>query len=308
VSKESLPLYLTKQGNLWSKPQDQFAIKNLLLCCAIGYITKVNDDLTVRGFNSSKNSVGYVMLTHIVAIALGVHRIPFYQDRISVNMTHEKGVKQLLRYFGDQDVNDAINEFNQLYEHVQVKLKDKKLQSVRVMRHIAGDQANEIVLLLLLSQKLGYDYIHVSMDMMNSFTCNSGDYAHRGAEGDGVTLSLDISASDVLYCSQLVRCDNKNLSDPVESYEWVVINRDLCGKMKIPLSSIQCSQSILSRVRLPQKADFKELYDRLSIGKMNYLLNNDYLKYSYLMSRDCVEKSEKEGISLSGLILSFFRR
>ncbi len=212
MSKESLDPYLTKQSDLWVKQQDQFAIKNLLLCCSIGYTTKINDNLTIEGFNRTKNSVGYVMLTHIVGIALGVHRIPFYQDRISVHMTHEKGVKQLISHFSEKDVNDAIDEFNQLYEHVQAKLKDKNLQCVRVLRHITGDQASEIVLLVLLSQKLGYDHIHVSMDMMNSFTCSSVDYAHRGADGDGVTFSLDISAADVLYCSQLVRCDDKNHS------------------------------------------------------------------------------------------------
>ena len=70
-----------------------------------------------------------------------------------------------------------------------------------------------------------------------------------GTYWEGLTLRLEIPATDVFYCSNLIADREGEEKDTVETGEWVVINRSLTGVARIPTNSIVIDEKMWRNVQ-----------------------------------------------------------
>jgi hypothetical protein len=229
--------HVTFQSKYFNK-EDQYKVKNQFLKRCLGY-----GDNDLRGFSWGKG-VGYAFLTFFTEQALSFRRLPNHIDRI---WSEPSFPRTNLKEFNDltsDEINEIIEEVRTIYSHTQLKLQEKELDEVRVIRRIrfkedypsgfySGPLRNHAQLLFdlkLAAEYVGQDSIQIEMDILNSF----GEGAYFGP----ISIYAKIKSEDVFYCHDLLDLGEDNL----ESGEWVIINRDPKGIVTIPVTWIQAEQ------------------------------------------------------------------
>ncbi|MEI1679981.1 hypothetical protein V8P49_01995 [Acinetobacter baumannii] len=229
--------HVTFQSKYFKK-EDQYKVKNQFLKRCLGY-----GDNDLRGFSWGKG-VGYAFLTFFTEQALSFRRLPNHIDRI---WSEPSFPRTNLKEFNDltsDEINEIIEEVRTIYSHTQLKLQEKELDEVRVIRRIrfkedypsgfySGPLRNHAQLLFdlkLAAEYVGQDSIQIEMDILNSF----GEGAYFGP----ISIYAKIKSEDVFYCHDLLDLGEDNL----ESGEWVIINRDPKGIVTIPVTWIQAEQ------------------------------------------------------------------
>lgn len=218
----------------------RFRVDDELLEVCIAGSTELSSGATLRGFQSSKNTIGYALLANAARHALGIQRLPFHEDRILARRPTDEMARELaeLRPLLTPERLDRLStSVRRLYEHTQAQLVTMGRTHIRLERHIhnAGgtwhsERTNQAYLLATSHQAatvLGLPTVALELDVLNSFN-NDGGYAHHP-----VCLALDVPAKDVLYCADLVACRG------VEFGEWVVVNRAPDGVVDVPLDAIR---------------------------------------------------------------------
>jgi len=229
--------HVTFQSKYFKK-EDQYKVKNQFLKRCLGY-----GDNDLRGFSWGKG-VGYAFLTFFTEQALSFRRLPNHVDRI---WSEPSFPRTNLKEFNDltsDEINEIIEEVRTIYSHTQLKLQEKELDEVQVIRRIrfkedypsgfySGPLRNHAQLLFdlkLAAEYVGQDSIQIEMDILNSF----GEGAYSGP----ISIYAKIKSEDVFYCHDLLDLGEDNL----ESGEWVIINRDPKGIVTIPVTWIQAEQ------------------------------------------------------------------
>lgn len=237
-------LTTTNQSELFpvrTTGNQQFRIKDDFLYACITY----GDGLAqkpFRGFTWTKG-IGYAFLTFFAQKAFGIHRFPFFPDRIFADHPSEENQKTIIEAVQSLTPGriDAIcEELVSVYNHTQSLLEAKKLTRVRVTRvikdihdrPIGGDTyAQTIMRLKKAAQATGQATIQFEMDTINSWG-NGGGFPHNS-----IMIRQTVPAADVLYFWNMI-ASRQIGSDAVEAGEWVVLNRSATGVIKIDVDDI----------------------------------------------------------------------
>lgn len=218
----------------------EFHIKDDLLFDCIG----MGSSQTVTGFNNSKE-LGYALLTYFASRALNFRRIPFCEDRIysQYRASHDQKTERILCKLDETSITAICNELLALYKHTQSHLTNKSIKYVNIRRELKIiDNCNRgfeqppgyvetIIQLKRSAELLDIPEVQIEMDTLNSF----GD---QGAYCSDIALELSIPIENILYCSRLI-ASRTNKQYPVESGEWVVINKSPTGIVSLPTSAIR---------------------------------------------------------------------
>lgn len=192
--------------------------------------------------------LGAALLTWFVQQALGIRRLPFFEDRLlsSVSCYERDGILAVLEELTPDRVAAIVDEVRGLYAHTQAQLRAKGVSEVHLRRHIdekepAGGgrlghgagmqrrgQAGQFAQLRLAAEELGRETVDIDMDTLNSWG-DDGGYSHRA-----VHLHCTVPAADILLATELVAGAERRL----ESGEWIVINRSLTGVVTVPTQSL----------------------------------------------------------------------
>jgi hypothetical protein len=190
---------------------------------------------------------GYALLTYFASSAIGFRRVPFCEDRIYTNyFGHKKDeYTDVLSQLSQSRIGRIVEEVQALYAHTQAALERVGLKNVNLRREIKHLKANgfdssdrgsksgyaeTLVMLRKSCDVLGLPNFQIEMDTLNSF----GD---EGAYVSEVKIELSVPAKDILYCSELIGNRSRE-QRPVESGEWVVINRSPTGVVTLPTTSV----------------------------------------------------------------------
>lgn len=227
-------------------PEQRFEIKDKILLGCIGIGENVNGYRLV-GFSKDKDAgLGYALLCYFTSGALGIRRLPFFEDRIYVEESSQSSsvlkAKPLLAQLNPQRIDGIQAELKALYEFVQTDLKYRGLRTVTLSRGIRFDDegySSTLVRLKLAAEMVGETHIEFDMDLLSSFS--SGGYPGI------VTLEMEFPIEDVLYHSGIVRKASSGSLDPVEGGEWVVINRALNGVVQIAVKDIIINDKLVKQ-------------------------------------------------------------
>ncbi|WP_419784664.1 hypothetical protein [Maridesulfovibrio sp.] len=195
------------------------------------------------GFSRYKG-FGYALLVYFTTIALDLNIFPRYQDRVFFDCMHSEHRMdifnarnlKLLKELSSDRINDICAEIRELYSHVQRNLKNAGLKEVRLRREIKRDKSGYLESWIKLKKNAeakSQKKINVHMDVLNSFG-EEGAYKQY----KGISLELTIPIEEVFYCSNLVG-DCTGEKQPMETGEWVILNRSFDGIASIPTSSIK---------------------------------------------------------------------
>ena len=229
--------------DLFNRETDGFVVKNILLRACMDLITTVpigNKEISFSGFRSDKKSIGYVFLCMLVYKALNFSRDIGTTDRIISDPYFSSTLKKLYKTFipfYELEEKDAIRELCDLYQHTQNKLSQYFNQNnpLLLKRMVKSTYVIHLKKLCAASKLLGYDYILLDMDTLNSYEVVSS-FGYSRPIFELATIQHYVDISDVLYCSSLV-APNKGHSI-VESREWIIINRSADGLVQIPIDGI----------------------------------------------------------------------
>jgi len=258
---------VTRQDRVFAgeRPGKRFAIRDDILfeCIGIGAGAICRGD-SIVGFNYGKDN-GYALLQYFASRALGIHRLPLCEDRIYFDAGVRARILQpLLAKLDEARVAEICAEVVELYKHTQRALAQVGLTEVSLRRELAAkpdsmtrseDYANTLVRLHRSATLLGLEAVDVEMDTLNSF----GD---ENAYKRDVTLEVTIPARDVFYCSELIKARD-NVQAPVETGEWVIINRSPNGVVRVPTRSISFDQAMFREDRpftIDRAREFMESY------------------------------------------------
>ncbi|MFW1314394.1 hypothetical protein ACEWBY_05570 [Vibrio parahaemolyticus] len=238
-------------GTSWDDmtPEKKFEIKDKILLGCIGIGQNVNGYQLV-GFSKDKDAgLGYALLCYFTSGALGIRRLPFFEDRVYVEESSQSSsvleATPLLAQLTPQRIDVIQAELKELYEFVQTDLKSRSLKTVTLSRGIRFDDegyASTLVRLKLAAEIVGQTHIEFDMDLLNSFS--SGGYSGI------VTLDMEFPIEDVLYYSGIVGKDSNGGLEPVEGGEWVVINRALNGVVQIAVKDIIIDDKLVKQKAL----------------------------------------------------------
>jgi hypothetical protein len=224
-----------------------FQFSDPLLAAVFQHQSEV-DGLQVIGTTNTKYCGSHVLLTLLVRRALHLYRLPFHEDRCLTDAMRGNAQRQfaeIAKHLTTSRIEAMTREVAALYAHTQRALADAGLMQVRLQRHLDEPQPSDFVGLqrekhhiyglVKASGYLGKSDLELEMDTLNSFS-DDGGYAGRP-----IHLTLDIPASNVLYCTSLLGTAGGSPSKQadVEPGEWVVINRAIDGVVPIPLTSVQ---------------------------------------------------------------------
>ena len=241
---------VTRQDRVFGgeRPGKRFAIRDDILfeCIGIGAGAMYRGD-SIVGFNYGKDN-GYALLQYFASRALGIHRLPLCEDRIYFDAgVRGRMLQPLLAKLDESRVAAICAEVVEIYKHTQLALAQVGLTEVCLRRELAvkpdamarsEDYANTLVRLHRSATLLGLEYVDVEMDTLNSF----GD---EDAYKRDVTLEVTIP---VFYCSELIEARD-SVQLPVETGEWVIINRSPNGVIRIPTNSISYDHAMFKEDR-----------------------------------------------------------
>lgn len=216
---------------------EKFPIQNSLLCACIGGYTRINGtDGTFCGFQSDKNSAGYVVLCSLLEEALAVHRLPYKADRVVSGMPSSlRQDLQIWDGFIRQNRRAAVAELAELYGFGQdILARCFAGRTVPLKRYIADKYAPSLQLRYEAAKLLAKPAIPIEMDLLNSYML-PGDIGYRYP----CCIRYAVPIRDVLYAHDFIRPVNPNGSHPsdTEEGEWVVINRSEDGIVHLPVSA-----------------------------------------------------------------------
>ncbi|WP_176044430.1 hypothetical protein [Burkholderia vietnamiensis] len=234
----------------------KFAIEDDLLYAALMWTTDIGNGQQMSGVWESKHSTGYVLLTFLVRQALGLYRFPYCEDRIlSGYMPNESRVNfaKLIQMLSPDRLHKLVEETRALYAHTQKHLAEAGLKTMTLGRRLycetetnltRADYGHMFVALWQSAKTLGVTEFEIEMDSLNAFG-DDGGYPHYP-----IAMQLDVPATDVLYCTNLVA--NRKYPDgnhlvrgAGETGEWQVINRSPTGVVRIPVDAIQIDEEKL---------------------------------------------------------------
>lgn len=284
---------VTNQDKLF-KRVDKIYIKDELLFKCIG----VGDDNldtkhAITGFNRSKD-LGYALLTYFANHALNIKRMPFCEDRIYyrafIDTPHEK-LKHILNELNEYRIDSIIDELKEIYSHTQKMLEphntiklERKIKS-QENRYSSDDHsyAETLIILKKSCEILGIRECKIEMDMLNSF----GD---EGAYDGDVKLQMNIKKEDILYFSNIFKF-NTAQKKPVESGEWVIVNRSPTGVMTIPTEAIIFDENQWSypKLTLQDAQEFMQNYEPVML-RSHFRATKDYGAFGIEKKKSLINK------------------
>lgn len=203
----------------------------------------------------------YKMLTYLTSKVFNIIRLPTYCDRTINSIT----IDQVNKYIDELD--DMENELETLYRYTQARLKEAGYQEndkIRLYRNICRKECfsesnirkcsfdyrndNEIDPIVLatyiLYEKLeSSQTIELEVNILSSWSQNaSSDLAYGH-----VTIEHEIAVKDILFCNA-----NNDRNGPLESNEWIFINRSNTGLIDFNLEDVYFSESFKNS-EIPEK-------------------------------------------------------
>lgn len=285
---------------------DVFYVENELLATCMGF---VNQDKDARGFNHGKSNLHYIILVHLVDIALGVRRLPFCEDRISATiqdrMITPAEYDVVLARLTNETLNEAAIELRSLYEHTQRILARYELQTIHLRREISyneipsrispdqGDreQGYELLYLKRLAEIAHRETIKIDMDILNSHG-DEDKYKYKGA-----TLEVSVPAGNILYCSKLVDTNIPHFNGRlIETGEWVVLNPSPTGVVEVDIDCISTNKEFIAEKDLSKittEEALRRLQDRLPYKfRSRWRPTNEDKRAKYMGPSDAVKVSD----------------
>ncbi|MFA1677227.1 hypothetical protein ACDY97_32125 [Rhizobium mongolense] len=208
------------------------------------------------GFTWTKG-IGYAFLTFFVQKAFGVHRFPFFPDRVFEDHPspgNQRIIVEAVQSLTPARINAICDELVSIYRRTQTLLKDKGLSEVHLKRMInviqdrptAQDSyAQTIMRLKKAAQATGQAAVQFEMDILNSWG-DDGGYPHYP-----IMLLKTVPATDVLYFSNMIATRDPSdymHKDAVEPGEWVVMNRSSTGLVNFAANEILFDEEVYNEI------------------------------------------------------------
>lgn len=220
----------------------KYRVKNKFLRAIMGDEKSQRDlevDYHFYGLRYGKG-VGSAVLTYLVRKAFNIHRFPYFEDRHFSSydglIYGDDGVTALEKISNCdvflQNIDDMLEELKEMYRITQEKLEEMfpKQETVELIHNIDGNYAAVLLELKNNALKTSQEYIKIETDTIDCFTNNESTY-HKAA-----CYKMNIEKSDILYFDEVIDQRGDVL---VEEYEYIVMNKDMLGLRKIPVSCIK---------------------------------------------------------------------
>lgn len=120
-----------------------------------------------------------------------------------------------------------------LHEMTQQHYRAAGATRVSLRRGIVKEQARQIAVLVDEAQRQGQASIFLNMDTLNHFSTEREAYC---TDRDWVELHLDVPVSDILCCA--------DVTDEMESGEYLLINRSPTGTVEIPTARVRRGENM----------------------------------------------------------------
>lgn len=269
-----------EKGNVAVRLADlpRFQVDDELLSACMASRKTLSSGTTLHGFQSSKSTIGYALLAHAVRHALGIHRLPFHEDRILATRPTDEMKQELAGWrplLTPKRLARLTAAVRRLYEHTQAQLAGMGWTQVRLRRriHNAGgtwhsERTNQAYLLATYHQAatvLRLPTVALEMDLLNSFG-DDGGYSHFP-----VCLELNVAAKDIVYCAHLVASRDGRYGSDLESGEWVVVNRSPDGVVNVPLEAIRVDPNSAERVERVKAMSREQAQDWITAHTSPYV-------------------------------------
>jgi hypothetical protein len=185
------------------------------------------------------------ILTWLVMRALSVERLPWMGDWPFTRLHDEKTLSHALQYLHDhpQEVEAACDEIRNIYAHTQRYFEIEGTTHIDLGRGFKNDEsfsqgfcsyATSLLRVAQASKLLGRTHLDVPHDVVTSWGFG-WDYSGCVA---GVKISHPVT--DVLVGADILQPRSGAIGqNAMESGEWLVLNRNINGMLRVPVANVQ---------------------------------------------------------------------
>ncbi|WP_206003778.1 hypothetical protein, partial [Pseudomonas viridiflava] len=226
--------------DLFFKPEVRIVIDHPLIYNLITYGDGSALKLPIGNWNSwSFGARG--ILTWLVMEALKVRRYPWHPDACQANAPHRPESEEVFKVLEEhlpspQAVQDAVDEILRIYEHTQSVFAEQGRRTVTLHRSLHDGPegyASQILSMAEASKDLDLDHFQLSTNILSSWSEAAG-YA-----GYPVTIQVEHPVENVIWGSDVIASNGFNpMQSAVESEEWIVVNRALDGRLRVPVKGV----------------------------------------------------------------------
>jgi hypothetical protein len=252
-----------QQMNFWEKRvcereknerelEDQkFKINDSLIYAAFYGSSERNYKIRMKGWlNADDGYISRLVLTHCVQKILQIHRAPGFEEEYKFWIEH---IQRDFKCLAMEELNDAYQEIQNLYNHVQRQLVQKYGENEKrvLYRSLRDYETRQIVPQLEKRTSL----IELQANILTSYTVDP-----QLSYGSKCIIKREVDIRNILYHYEYVKnpwhtddkLHNKRLD--VEQ-EIIVINDDPFGKTVLPIESVRVFDSKKNRLIYITRAD-----------------------------------------------------
>lgn len=191
----------------------------------------------LRGTTNGRSTLGHMKITHAAKKLFGIHRYPTHPERFcSIEQTEYRELSSAMEGVSDQELESLILELDSVYKEVQRNLKRDYVSGfITLQRRIRlvsqREYQNDLVRLqygehvaisVLKAQQDNLPSIDFDTDVVTGWCLNDpGNYGE-------ILIKHEFPIEDVLLTARYIAYESG-----IESDEWLVLNRQPTGVLKI---------------------------------------------------------------------------
>ena len=241
----SLPIVLVLEGETEQNMADQkFKINDNLIYAAFYGSLERNYKIRMNGWvNADNGYISRLILTHCVQKVFQIHRAPGFEEEYKFWLEH---IQKDLKCLTKENLNNAYQEVQNLYNHVQSKLTQKHGEDGKTVlyRSLPEYEVRQIISQLEKRSSM----IEFQTNILTSYTLDDQlSYTSK------YIIAREVDIKRILFHYEYVKnpwhtddkLHNKRLN--VEQ-EIIVINDDPFGKIVLPIENIRILDSTKNKL------------------------------------------------------------
>lgn len=204
------------------------------------------------GYARHKGGAAYLYLVTCLRRAFGITRLPGFEDRLVIEALKRPEGRDYMAELTDDEIARGAAEILRLWRFTQDRLPAGPFRFRRNVRVGLDDSpgasayACEIWRRKLQADAANVPSFDVEFDTFSGYTCcGNVNYGQLQVE-------IEVAAEDILYLGDVV--------ENAETGEWVILNRDPRGIVRILADGVTCSVPIDVSRRSPSQHDYRVPY------------------------------------------------
>lgn len=245
---------LCKDGGVSYDKQarESLSVTNDILAIVLGAKRDLQNNERYRYWNELKSSKSFdelrlILLSFFVSQALGIQRLPFSQDNLVYDMHNQQKslVKRCLLSLSLDEIENILAEVKSIYQATQVNLDCSKVllkKSFSATPELLGGDSSYNFAFLKYIRAL--QYLNLEIAQFETSFLNLFQSCHSDLRSlDDIFIKLTFDKEDIFLCGDL--CENRfgSRQTDLSRGDWMVINRNYSGVVKIPLEDIYINES-----------------------------------------------------------------